>query len=356
MIICPHCGRENEDHYKFCLGCGSQLPRPEESKPEPEQPRMIDCPHCGTPVPSNFKFCGACGGPIQAASGGGGDGGGGGPSQAESHAPTAPQEPIQRPPQRPHAATSPGGQGKFREESTSQHNVPPSSQPSLGQDSTPSTGMAVARLVVIRPDGTEGATIPLREGEVTIGRSSEQQALANDPFLSPQHARITIQGGEFVIRDLQSLNGIFFRIRNEHELQDGDFVRLGQELLRFDQFDSLEGLPTDSGSGDQETLRGGSPDIGYWARLTLISGPELSSRAFLFSDDEINIGREIGDIVFRDDGFVSGRHARISKAEGRVVLKDLGSSNGTYVRVRGERTLQDGDLVLMGQQLFRLVN
>ena len=86
-----------------------------------------------------------------------------------------------------------------------------------------------------------------------------------------------------------------------------------------------------------------------------MGGPDLVSRSFAFSEDEVNIGREIGDIVFRDDGFVSGRHARLYKADNRVILKDLGSSNGTYVRIRGERALQEGDLILMGQQLFRLM-
>ncbi|MEI8257155.1 MAG: zinc-ribbon domain-containing protein, partial [Deltaproteobacteria bacterium] len=27
MISCPKCGKENQDHYKFCLGCGNELPR-----------------------------------------------------------------------------------------------------------------------------------------------------------------------------------------------------------------------------------------------------------------------------------------------------------------------------------------
>lgn len=347
MIICPHCGRENEDHYKFCLGCGSQLPRPEAKEPEPEQPRMINCPHCSTPVPSNFKFCGACGGPIAAAS-------------PEATAPTAPEQPAPNFGAQPAntaptpqvRSTTPGPQPKndFVEESTSRHHVPGQ----LAQDSTPSIGSAVAKLVVIRPDGTEGATIPLREGEVVIGRSSSQETLSNDPFLSPQHAAIVSNNGRFTIKDLDSLNGIFHRIRGEHELSSGDFIRLGQELLHFHKMEDVKSLPSKN-PGDGETLRGGSPDIGYWGRLSLIAGPEITSRAFLFSDDEINIGREIGDIVFRDDGFVSGRHARISKVNGRVILKDLGSSNGTYIRVRGERSLEDGDLILMGQQLFRLV-
>jgi hypothetical protein len=36
------------------------------------------------------------------------------------------------------------------------------------------------------------------------------------------------------------------------------------------------------------------------------------------------------------------------------VLTDVGSSNGTFLRVRGETTVQNGDLLLLGQQLFRL--
>ena len=219
--------------------------------------------------------------------------------------------------------------------------------------SAPVNRTSHAKLVVIRPDGTEGATIELREGSLTIGRESEQDVLANDPFLSPKHASVTSKGGAFSILDLDSLNGIFYRIRGEHELQHGDYIRLGQELLQFHRVEEIEPLP--AANDESNTLRSGSPDTGYWGRLSLVGGPDLVSRSFAFSEDEVNIGREIGDIVFRDDGFVSGRHARLYKADNRVVLKDLGSSNGTYVRIRGERALQEGDLILMGQQLFRLM-
>jgi len=37
-----------------------------------------------------------------------------------------------------------------------------------------------------------------------------------------------------------------------------------------------------------------------------------------------------------------------------VTLRDLGSSNGTYVRLRREIPLTDGDFLLLGQQLFLL--
>ncbi|MBW2733400.1 MAG: zinc ribbon domain-containing protein [Deltaproteobacteria bacterium] len=25
MIICSSCGKENQEHYKFCLGCGAEI-------------------------------------------------------------------------------------------------------------------------------------------------------------------------------------------------------------------------------------------------------------------------------------------------------------------------------------------
>jgi hypothetical protein len=35
-------------------------------------------------------------------------------------------------------------------------------------------------------------------------------------------------------------------------------------------------------------------------------------------------------------------------------LVDLGSSNGTFLGLRGETEVRSGDLVRMGQQLFRI--
>jgi hypothetical protein len=37
-----------------------------------------------------------------------------------------------------------------------------------------------------------------------------------------------------------------------------------------------------------------------------------------------------------------------------VYLTDVGSSNGTFVRLGAERAVGRGDILLMGQQLFRV--
>src|SRR5205085_2815412 len=37
VITCPKCTKDNQDHYKFCLGCGAELPR--DTAPKPFSPQ-----------------------------------------------------------------------------------------------------------------------------------------------------------------------------------------------------------------------------------------------------------------------------------------------------------------------------
>jgi pSer/pThr/pTyr-binding forkhead associated (FHA) protein len=64
------------------------------------------------------------------------------------------------------------------------------------------------------------------------------------------------------------------------------------------------------------------------------------------------LGRDIGDVSFPTDRSVSARHARITVEEDRAVLEDLGSSNGTFVRLGGPATVRAGDQLLVGGQLL----
>ena len=54
------------------------------------------------------------------------------------------------------------------------------------------------------------------------------------------------------------------------------------------------------------------------------------------------------------DGFVSGTHCKVSTRDGRFFLRDLDSTNGSYLRVKAEGILAQGDLILLGQQLFKI--
>ncbi len=251
-------------------------------------PRM--CGNCGTEVPPNFKFCGACG-----------------TSLPEPPPPRATADL----PQQPARQARPSG-----------------------------------NLTLIRPDGSEGGTHDLKEGENTLGR--EHGAIfESDGYLSPSHAELILNAAGAVIRDLDSLNGVFVRMSEEEEVKPGQIIRLGQELLRFDLVEPP--APLDDGT---EVM--GSPNPGYWGKITVVIGSGVDGSAYPLLGDAVTIGRERGDINFPDDGYVSGMHARLFTRDGRVYLADMGSSNGTFIKVQGERELANESFVLLGQQLFRL--
>jgi pSer/pThr/pTyr-binding forkhead associated (FHA) protein len=202
------------------------------------------------------------------------------------------------------------------------------------------------RLVLIRPDGSEGGVHPLYDGENVIGRG-QGQLFDSDAYLSPRHGEFVVGPQGVTIRDLRSLNGVFLKISLEEMLESGDIFRIGQELLRFEIISAPQ--PLEDGT---EVM--GTPNPGFWGRLSVVVGRDVDGSAFPLFGDAIVLGRERGDVLFPEDGYVSGSHARIAINDGQVYLSDLGSSNGTFLRMRGERRVPTGSFVLMGQQLFRI--
>jgi pSer/pThr/pTyr-binding forkhead associated (FHA) protein len=63
----------------------------------------------------------------------------------------------------------------------------------------------------------------------------------------------------------------------------------------------------------------------------------------------LQIGSAIGDLVFPDDPLVGEQHCLIEEQAGTVVLTDLGSRTGVFVRVRGEQEIVHGDELLVGR-------
>jgi len=246
-----------------------------------------------------------------------------------------------------------------------------------------------ARLVLIGRDGSDGVAYPL--GPTTdIGRTEGTVLLGGDRFVSPRHARITFRTGSYFLRDLGSTNGVFFRVpfggglgssvpeaapevapevatdasRNpsdsEQPLEDQDLFLIGQQVLRFEVVKGAEqgfGVASDNG-----TLLFGTPAAPRFARLAQRTVEGVVRDVFNIRKAETVLGRESGDIVFTDDPFLSRRHA-ILRVHGsgtgtdsppkRFTLSDMGSSNGTFLKVLAEVPLRPGDQFRIGQQLFR---
>lgn len=211
-----------------------------------------------------------------------------------------------------------------------------------------------SRLVVIAEDGTEGKVFPLEGIQVDVGRTDGDILLPDDQYVSPRHARLFFQAGKWFIRDLQSTNGVYRRIWEPHTLKDRDLLLLGLEVLQFEIVsDAEKGLGHASQHG---TLLFGSPSLARRARLCQRTVEGIARDVHHLFRDETVIGREVGDIVFTADPFLSRRHAVVRRAPmtGTFTLTDLDSSNGTFVAIRGDVPLNNGDNLRVGQHLFRV--
>jgi pSer/pThr/pTyr-binding forkhead associated (FHA) protein len=56
----------------------------------------------------------------------------------------------------------------------------------------------------------------------------------HDPFMSYHHARLEERQGHFILTDLQSTNGVFVKIQEQHPLEPGDSLFMGRQLFRLD--------------------------------------------------------------------------------------------------------------------------
>jgi pSer/pThr/pTyr-binding forkhead associated (FHA) protein len=205
-------------------------------------------------------------------------------------------------------------------------------------------------LTALRADGSEAGTYRLPDAQVvTLGRDTGS-IFAGDSYLSPRHATFTRRGNVLSIKDEDSLNGVYLKLRPNEPclLEFGDLFRIGQEIIRLEE---LKG----QGKSPDSVERFGSPSKGYIGRLALVIGRDTTGNAFPIPERGVHCGRERGDILFSEDGYVSGLHCSIAKGnDGKIYLTDVGSSNGTFVRLRTEHQVGATDILLMGQQLFRI--
>jgi pSer/pThr/pTyr-binding forkhead associated (FHA) protein len=89
------------------------------------------------------------------------------------------------------------------------------------------------------------------------------------------------------------------------------------------------------------------------AKLILIRGEGVEGLSYQLNAEQHVVGRN-GQLVFPDDPFVSPRHANLFYRGGKLVVRDEGSLNGVFWRVRGSVDVNPGDFFLAGEQLFRI--
>jgi diguanylate cyclase (GGDEF)-like protein len=95
----------------------------------------------------------------------------------------------------------------------------------------------------------------------------------------------------------------------------------------------------------------------HLACLVVVAGPVIGEK-FPLAKERMVIGRQQDTDIPIDDSLVSRQHAEVVReSDGTVVLRDLGSKNGTFfndVKVQ-ERVLMEGDLLRVGNSVLRYV-
>ncbi|HVK75634.1 MAG TPA: FHA domain-containing protein [Kofleriaceae bacterium] len=286
------------------------------------------CPRCNAPTQAGFAFCQQCGCRL-----GGGPPPGNvvdaqGATLAAPNLDAAKLRPVTPVPPAPVVAA-------------------PAGTPAPA--ATSSWGLAVS----VNRDGSDGDRFPLAGEYVVVGRAGADVAFEQDRFLARQHARLEIAtDGSCRVVPIDTLNGVFRKIDAPVELAPGTVVLVGREVLRFEKVDDDERTPEPLVRHGVALF--GSPPREPWGRLLqlLPSGGVRDVRHLW--DGEITLGREEGDLVFSDDAFLSRRHCTITWDGKKAVITDLGSSNGTFVRLAGPAPVRSGEHLRMGDQLFRI--
>ena len=164
--------------------------------------------------------------------------------------------------------------------------------------------------------------------QTTIGRSADCDVSLPDPALSRVQASVERRPGGFTLFDR---SGRGTRVAgadvSEAVLTDGTELSFGTWRALF----------REAGSGDPEaTSAGGLTGI---RQVEAVQAPQARlrirdrgrERIVPLPDDGVTVGSVPGNTLVLDDPFVSARHLRIERREGRWQLVDAGSTNGTLL-------------------------
>lgn len=184
--------------------------------------------------------------------------------------------------------------------------------------------------------GESPQTYTLQGERITLGRLSDNDIVLSSRIVSGRHAVIERLGSGYQIRVLpEAANPVLFAgapLQEARRLSDGD------------------------------TLRIGSLDPGLMVTLVYLApgeaGHSAQAQPIEFGEkNRLQIGRDPSNDVVLAAPTVSRYHALVERIGQRYRLRDLNSSNGTFVndqRIETEAWLQAGDTIRVGPQRFVL--
>ncbi len=199
------------------------------------------------------------------------------------------------------------------------------------------------RVNVLRSLGGGPGVYEPRGTEAIIG-SAGSIALPGETFCHAREAAIRFRNGRLWLHDFEAGNGVFLRVRAPVELGPGDEFVVGDQLLRIER----SPVPKD-GPDPGPTYFYSSPKWPSSFRVVQIFEGGALGACVLARGTTLQIGSQYGDFVFPSDPLVSEQHCLIEEQAGSILLTDLDSRTGVFVRIKGEQELVGNDELLVGR-------
>jgi hypothetical protein len=204
------------------------------------------------------------------------------------------------------------------------------------------------RLNVVR-SLTGGPAFYEAPGETVILGRDGAIPLHGERFCHPREAQIRSQESRLWLADLEAGNGVFLKIRQPVELEVGDEFMVGDQVLLIERNPE----PND-GPGAGPTYFYSSPKWPSSFRVVQLFEGGAKGACVVARGTTMQIGSAIGDFVFTADPLVDDQHCLVEEQAGSIILSDLGSRTGVFVRIKGEQELVDGDEIIVGRTRMAL--
>ncbi len=198
--------------------------------------------------------------------------------------------------------------------------------------------------LVIR-EGEDVRDVYLKDGD-TLGRVAQNAIVLKVAEASRTHCKFTREKDAWFVEDQGSSNGTLVNGRKvtKFELQDGDEISIGKATMRF--LDAEEPAVTAA-----PAAAWGDDDISLEEKHFLVlGGAGRAGEVVMLPEGSVTVGRNARHHLILKDASVSGDHAELRRSGSECELRDVGSSNGTYVNGRkcSQATLEKGDVVRFG--------
>ncbi|MEW6268455.1 MAG: FAD-dependent oxidoreductase, partial [Thermodesulfobacteriota bacterium] len=177
-----------------------------------------------------------------------------------------------------------------------------------------------AQVVSLNPDGSVEETFPTSKDAVSIGRQGADVSFPSDVYMADQHAQIVKQGDGYVLQDTGAGSGVWLRAQgvDGRPVGEGDAIWVGSQILVVGKKDG------------RWAIAHHNPDGVYQATYPI-------------GDRGVFVGRRSEVTLDPADLSLSRRHAQIRPDGAGLAVFDLGSTNGTYVKLAAPTRIKNGD-------------